>query len=387
MADLEYPPLPAGDNPAPLSPSIPLNPPMVGEASPFTPVSGENRDTILSSIRAWIRGPLLGWSTAWQTRLTAWLTGTTTWLNGWNSAISSYVTETVQEGVDGIIAAEIEGVEEIARDSAIETIATSGVAPDFSWDGTGYKPVAGLSVAVGVRKFYGPVDPHTIAGIPFNGEEIWFRKADGEVIQRLLFAHYRADDINQAVGSVVASWNDRKGSNHLVAAGAPHLGLDATVNRKFVSGDGLDDMLTAAGFVLPQPSTVFVVGRYVNDAGSQTLIGSSDATGRNVISVASGKGEQIFAGTILPYGATLVTAKRLRMARFNGASSAFKRATGSLVVGNAGAESWKGLRLFANTAGDTFYPAEIYEIVIYNGLLTDSEETYNFNMLTTRYGL
>lgn len=87
MAEFDYPPL-DGPDPVPISPTVPLNPPMVGEASPFDEVDGQNRDLILQSIRVWSRTSLRNWTAAWQARLTALIA----WLNGWVVAADQYIT-------------------------------------------------------------------------------------------------------------------------------------------------------------------------------------------------------------------------------------------------------------------------------------------------------
>lgn len=93
MASFDYPPLTPDPDPAPLSPSIPLNPPMVGEASPFEHVDGQNRDLILESIRAWIRTVLLRWTKAWQDYLVYWLALVAAWLNEFVTEADAYITE------------------------------------------------------------------------------------------------------------------------------------------------------------------------------------------------------------------------------------------------------------------------------------------------------
>lgn len=67
--------------PAPLSPNVPLNPPMIGEATPFDRVDAQNRDIILEAIRAWARGPLREWTTKWQYALVKFILDVTAWLN------------------------------------------------------------------------------------------------------------------------------------------------------------------------------------------------------------------------------------------------------------------------------------------------------------------
>ena len=93
MAEFTYPPLNPDPDPAPLSPTIPLNPPMVGESSPFDHVDGQNRDLILESIRTWIRTALLVWTSKWQDYLVYWLALVEAWLEGFITAAEAYITE------------------------------------------------------------------------------------------------------------------------------------------------------------------------------------------------------------------------------------------------------------------------------------------------------
>lgn len=93
MASFDFPPLTPDPDPAPLSPTIPLNPPMVGEASPFDHVDGQNRDLILESIRSWVRHNLRAWTTEWQEYLVYWLALVADYLNGFVEAADAYITE------------------------------------------------------------------------------------------------------------------------------------------------------------------------------------------------------------------------------------------------------------------------------------------------------
>lgn len=97
--DPEPPPLDLPVAPDVLSPNIPLNPPMVGEASPFIHVDGQNRDIILESIRTWVRVSLLPWTTSWQVQLTDWETDAETKLNAWMVLADAYITEHAISGL------------------------------------------------------------------------------------------------------------------------------------------------------------------------------------------------------------------------------------------------------------------------------------------------
>src|ERR1700744_5111260 len=93
MAKFTYPPLTPDPDPAPLSPRIPLNPPMVGEASPFEHVDAQNRDLILESIRAWVNRVLLVWTKAWQDYLVYCLALVSSWLNEFVVGADAYIPE------------------------------------------------------------------------------------------------------------------------------------------------------------------------------------------------------------------------------------------------------------------------------------------------------
>jgi hypothetical protein len=86
------PPLNLPAVPDVLSPEVPLNPPMVGFASPFQHVDSENRDIILESIRTWVWRNLLPWTTSWQDQLTAWETAEEDQLNAWMTLVDAYIT-------------------------------------------------------------------------------------------------------------------------------------------------------------------------------------------------------------------------------------------------------------------------------------------------------
>jgi hypothetical protein len=86
------PPLDLPAVPSVLSPSIPLNPPMVGSVNPFVHVDGNNRDLILEAIRTWIRVSLLPWTTSWQDQLTEWESDVETQLDAWMVLADAYIT-------------------------------------------------------------------------------------------------------------------------------------------------------------------------------------------------------------------------------------------------------------------------------------------------------
>lgn len=95
----EPPPLDLPAVPALLSPLVPLNPPMVGTASPFYVVDGENRDLVLDSIRTWIRTVLLAWTKSWEDQLTEWESDVATQLDEWLTEAAAYITDHAVAGL------------------------------------------------------------------------------------------------------------------------------------------------------------------------------------------------------------------------------------------------------------------------------------------------
>lgn len=97
------PPHPPVEVPDSLPRSVALNPPMVGTASPFERVDGQNRDLILEAIRAWARGPLFEWADGWQKDLIKWLDDTENWLDSWNAEVVRYVQDVLNAVVTNSI--------------------------------------------------------------------------------------------------------------------------------------------------------------------------------------------------------------------------------------------------------------------------------------------
>ena len=160
------PPHPPVTVPEPLPRSVALNPPMVGVASPFDRVDGQNRDLILEAIRAWARGPLLDWATAWQSSHTEWMGSTEAWLDSWNAETSAYV----QRVLDAVVGNSIELQDPVmanlvGSDSATRS-ALNSLYPVFRvWSGVDYPP----RIPGALNIFFGPVNP----GLAMTPDDRW----------------------------------------------------------------------------------------------------------------------------------------------------------------------------------------------------------------------
>lgn len=156
------PPHPPVVIPDPLPDTVALNPPMVGTASPFIRVDGQNRDLILEAIRAWARGPLSDWSAAWQTDLTKWLNDTDEWLDEWNTEVSRYVEDVLDAVINNSIEVQDPVVAELINDlSSLSFQAGASHFPVFRIrTNDGYPP----RVDGAVNIFFGSVDPGLVSG-------------------------------------------------------------------------------------------------------------------------------------------------------------------------------------------------------------------------------
>lgn len=144
MADFVIPPIEPAVPPAPLSPTVPLNPPMVGTASPFDHVDGQNRDLILEAIRAWSRGSLREWIAEWRQYLIDYTGATDEWLNSWAEAVQQYVEAAIdelrQEIIDSTIAISDPVISAVLRDldsdsrQDVDDISILAIERRMSWN-------------------------------------------------------------------------------------------------------------------------------------------------------------------------------------------------------------------------------------------------------------
>ena len=153
---IETPPAPPLGAPTPLSPTVALNPPMVGTASPFDRVDGQNRDLILESIRAWARTSLMQWAGDWQDGITGWSGSLGAWLEAWNTEVARYAQDVMSAVVGNSIELQDPVMAAIVGSDSDTRGALNVLYPVYRvWDGTQYPP----RIPGALNIFFGPVNP------------------------------------------------------------------------------------------------------------------------------------------------------------------------------------------------------------------------------------
>lgn len=155
------PPHPPVSVPQPLPTTVEFNHPMVGTASPFERVDAQNRDLVLEAIRAWARGSLMDWASAWQAGLAAWMGDTNSWLDTWNAEVVRYAQDVMAAVVGNSIVLQDPLMAEIILSDSQARDALNTLYPIFRvWDGTQYPP----RIDGALNIFFGPVNPGLAAG-------------------------------------------------------------------------------------------------------------------------------------------------------------------------------------------------------------------------------
>lgn len=232
-----------------------------------------------------------------------------------------------------------------------------------------------IATAIGIPNRQSPVTGDLFTPPDVSGLAIWLRA-----------------DLGITIATGVSNWLDARGAGSAIAqvTGANQPAFSATgapTSKPCVVFDGVNDSLFGA-FALVQPEQVFLVAKYnaVFAASDDLMDGSAGNTMRVVRS--TNTTVSIFAPTGLGSATFDTTNWHYLTFTFNGASSVGKQDGVQLFAGNAGANNAAGLRLgtFGDGASD---PANcsIAEVIIYNRLLSTTEESRVNSYLKGRYAL
>jgi len=152
--------------------------------------------------------------------------------------------------------------------------------------------------------------------------------------------------------------------------------------------DGVNDYLKAAGFALPQPCTIYLVGSQVTWTITDVLMdGNAIGTGQIVQTTTTPQlninaGSSVAANT----GLALATSGVLT-AVFNAASSALRVNRGTATTGNAGAGNMNGFTLGASATPTLFTNMTAQAVLIYNVAHTTAQQSAVVAYLGQRYGV
>jgi len=212
-----------------------------------------------------------------------------------------------------------------------------------------------------------------------------------------LFAWYRGDTVTLA-GTKVSSWTDKSTNGyHAIQNTAVSQPVYSTNNGLGYINSTVTTFLAATTAGHTQPYEVFIVAnydgtvsantRYLIDSGTsnQTVIGlagSATSTPSSIIYAASSLVSDI---------AIASNADHIYNAQFNGAASHISIDGDVGVTGNAGAAVLGANVLigsYAGGGGGSFgWTGRIYEVVIFNSLLSTTDRAKITSYLKTRYSI
>jgi hypothetical protein len=210
---------------------------------------------------------------------------------------------------------------------------------------------------------------------------------------------WRADLGITLNSTTVSSWVDQVAGIAMTQATA---GLQPTYNASDAAANGLptvgvsstanSGLFTLNTVVVPQPDTVYVVGRQVQGTGGDIFDGISNTPATNRQSIGNNtSGFYFYAGTvagnIVNFGPNKSVDSGVHMfgVAFNGASTTgYVDTVTTGYVGNAGTNSLVGPSVagaFPNAVG------AVAEIVVFNGLHSAAQVRTMFRYFAYRYGL
>lgn len=405
------PPAPDANAPAPLPTTVALNPPMVGTASPFERVDGQNRDLILEAIRAWARGPLVDWAGGWQNSLIEWLGDTSNWLETWNDETVRYVQDALQSVInnsvdlqDPVVAQLMSNPESLLNGETVEVV--QAVL------GGGVEGLTRTVNAVGAPATPRPAWAGVVLWIVDLGEQEPAHFQPGDIVAQATEIGWSPEwGVGGMVGWFDAStiptgsltrWNNQTGGADFEAPlSAPTVVAGKIGARPAVVSDGVDDymeMTLAAPYT--GPVSVFAVAgtdTADNPAGTDFLWNAASAGSPGTdqrASLARDTDEAYVANRNVGSSFILTSASgawtagvHVIEARYDSADSYIHVDGVTVASGNMGASAPEIAKwgLLARNAESNFEAFYVGELIIVHGDVTSATRTRILNYLTDKW--
>lgn len=217
-------------------------------------------------------------------------------------------------------------------------------------------------------------NPKQIAGLTF-----WLTPEAGVFKDAGVTAAANTDTVQQ--------WNDQSGNGYnltqATAGKRPTLLTGIRNGKPVIRFDGVDDAIAAVATTLPQPMTIFLVGK--NTLG--TFFDSGDVSANRLIIDKNGGSSiwRFYASTNIT-GGTADTNYHVFTAVANGASSLLEVDTTQVASGNPGASSFTIINLGSLQGGvNVPLTGDIAEILIYNSALSSTNRQLVKTYLNNRY--
>lgn len=210
-----------------------------------------------------------------------------------------------------------------------------------------------------------------------RGLQLWLDAADASSVVRN--------------GTNVSQWTDKSGNaRHATQATAnnqPAYSLASRNSKNTIVFDGSNDSLLTTSFTVSQPHSLFVVGRRAVGGVNQNFT-DGGASGRVAVYWANTDNWSMFAGTALtaPTGQS-DTNWHVFAASFSTTSSSLRIDGTVMASGNAGTESYTGLRISGFSSTIALLNGSVAEILAYSGALSSLQISTVNKYLGAKWGI
>lgn len=193
--------------------------------------------------------------------------------------------------------------------------------------------------------------------------------------------HLDATTLSLTDGVGVQTWTATVGPHAIQAteANQPKFVANALNGKPGVEFDRTASNFLFTGnfnFTYPsQPNTIFLVKQVSSLAGVLQPILSGVTNNRNNVEIGDGNSYQLFAGTNVSVDGAATDDPVVLTSLFNGGSSALwvNSSLRTLTPVNPGTEALGGVRLGTNVSLSGYYGGFIFEVLVYDGELTEQE--------------
>ena len=201
-----------------------------------------------------------------------------------------------------------------------------------------------------------------------------------------------SDATTISIGTGVSQWNDKsgQGNNATQEVGANQPSYQTAIQNglNVVRFDGSNDVLNASSVTTGNNKTIFIAYKPISVTENERVVFDSVTTTQAILYKDETQKYSTAFGTLFTSATNIASSPQFNTILHSGASSEIKLNGSSIGTGNFGTNAFNGFRLAAARGTAALHmEMDVYEVIIYNSVLSGADQTSVETYLSTKWAI